>query len=165
MNVFLSLLIYNPLEAYTLVLLCDITTGKDLKFKARNIVALYVFSSINFINQLIPYIWYGKDIFIPLNLITGYLITPILLKIFCNLVVFNVSIIDCFIAQFISCIFIIVISSFFDVLFHVNSIYYNYSILYEFIINIIIFSIQILLYKTIKIRRCFYEEFCKRVSK
>lgn len=35
MNIPLSLLIYNPIEAYTLVLLCDIITGNDVRLNKR----------------------------------------------------------------------------------------------------------------------------------
>ena len=40
MNIPLSLLIYNPIEAYTLILLGDIITGNDTKFNKKSIVVL-----------------------------------------------------------------------------------------------------------------------------
>ena len=161
MNIPLSLLIYNPIEAYTLILLCDVITGKDFKYNLKRVHLLYVFSFINFLNQLVPYIWYDEGVFILLNILTGYIVTPVLLKAFCNAMSFDITLRECFVAQFISCIFIIITSSLFNVVFHTNNVYYNYNDLYEFIVNLAIFAMQISLYKIIKHRRYIYEKLCK----
>lgn len=60
MNIPLSLLIYNPIEAYTMILLCDVINFKHTKFTLKNIVLLYGLSTINFCLQMIPYIWEGS---------------------------------------------------------------------------------------------------------
>ena len=51
MNIPLSLLIYNPIEAYTLVLLCDIITGSRTEFNRKLFPYLFVYSDINFLIQ------------------------------------------------------------------------------------------------------------------
>lgn len=52
MNIPLSLLIYNPIEAYALVLLCDIITGNRTRICVRLILYLYIFGAAN-ISQFI----------------------------------------------------------------------------------------------------------------
>lgn len=161
MNILLSLLIYNPIEAYTLVLLCGIITGNDFKFNLKAIIYLYLFSTVNFINQIIPYFWYGSIIYAILNVVTGCIVTPILLKLFLSKVFYYIPLRECFMAQFTSCIFIITISVILDIIFGTNNVFYNNDNLSEFIVNLVIFSVQISLYKIIEYRRNIYEKFCK----
>lgn len=74
MNIPLSLLIYNPIEAYTLILLGDIITGNDTKFNKKSIVALWVFGTVNFVMQFLPNLVYGENCFLFVSCISNYLL-------------------------------------------------------------------------------------------
>lgn len=74
MNIPLSLLIYNPIEAYTLILLGDIITGNDTKFNKKSIVALWVFGTVNFVMQFLPNLVYGENCFLFVSFISNYLL-------------------------------------------------------------------------------------------
>ena len=162
MNILLSLLIYNPIEAYTLVLLCDIITGSRTEFNRKLFPYLFVYSDINFLIQCVPYIRYGCVGYTVLNVIAAYIIMPIILKKFYNLALHNsITWMQSFIAMFISGIFAIAIPIICDILFNIKTIFYNYNIFHEFMVNFAIFSLQILLYKIILLKRVYYEKHCK----
>lgn len=63
MNIPLSLLIYNPIEAYALVLLCDIITGNRTRICVRLILYLYIFGAANILIQNIPNAWVSEPYF------------------------------------------------------------------------------------------------------
>ena len=67
MSVPLSLLIYNPIEAYILILLCDVIAENDTKFTIKRALLLWDFGATNLFIQLVPYIWYGKWFFAIFN--------------------------------------------------------------------------------------------------
>ena len=82
MNIPLSLLIYNPIEAYAMILLCDIITGDRTKICAKNIMLIYMLSSISFCVQYIPVFVYESSLFIVLNVFCNYFIVPNILFLF-----------------------------------------------------------------------------------
>lgn len=82
MNIPLSLLIYNPIEAYTMILLCDIITGSDTKIYIKKIPFIYLFSIVNLFIQSIPYLIQGTELFAIVNILTGYFIVSISIKYF-----------------------------------------------------------------------------------
>lgn len=49
MSVPLSLLIYNPIEAYILILLCDVIAENDTKFTIKRALLLWDFGATNMI--------------------------------------------------------------------------------------------------------------------
>ncbi len=69
MNIPLSLLIYNPIEAYTMILLCDIITGNRTKFSIKMINSIYVFGAVNLAIQLVPCLFVGESYFALLNIL------------------------------------------------------------------------------------------------
>lgn len=95
MNIPLSLLIYNPIEAYTLILLGDIITGNDTKFNKKSIVALWVFGTVNFVIQFLPNLVYGENCFLFVSFISNYLIIPVSMLFFYNLVSFKINYFTC----------------------------------------------------------------------
>jgi hypothetical protein len=161
MNVFLSLLIYNPLEAYTLVLLCDIITGNDTKFTFKNLPILWVFGSVNFIIQCVPNIVYGEHLFVPFVFIMNYMVVPVSIFFFYRIISVNIAYKMCVISELINCIFIVVISSIFNVTIESYNMFYFSNRTHEFVSNLVIFFVQILLYGIIKYRRVYYEKLCK----
>lgn len=163
MNIPLSLLIYNPIEAYTIVLLCDIITGNNTKIYINDFWKLYLFGPINFIFQSVPNIWYGRQVYILINTIEVFVIHPIIIGVFYTKV-FNkcITIRQMFITSYIQAIFVLIISCIVGLFFKGNIIFFNNDIVVEFIGNFLISSIQISLYTFIKIRRKYYEEYCKR---
>lgn len=165
MNIPLSLLIYNPIEAYTLILLGDIITGNDTKFNKKSIVALWVFGTVNFVIQFLPNLVYGENCFLFVSFISNYLIIPVSMLFFYNLVSFKINYFTCLMCQIINCLFILIIVSIF------NSIAYSYNLFcpanrfHEFISNFVIFFMQIMLYTIINHRRFYYEKCCKNHRK
>lgn len=145
MNILLNLLIYNPIEAYTMILLCGVIRCSDIRLGRYKILKLFLLGSVNLFVQC-----------------SSFIITPILIKIFC-LIVLNesVKIMHSFICVCIMSIFSIIISVIFGFIFNENILFYNNNVIYEFISNMLIFGVQILLYTIIKIKRGKYEEFCK----
>lgn len=158
MNIPLSLLIYNPIEAYTLVLLCDIISGNNTNLSFRRIKIIWIFGAINLLIQLIPYPLYGHSLFAIINLCITYFIVPISVKYFYELCGNRISYKRCVISQLINSVFIVVVSSSVNMLFGVNTIFYNDNSLHEFIVNTIIYSLQISFYIFIKRRTLCYEK-------
>ena len=166
MNIPLSLLIYNPIEAYTLILLCDTITGNDTKFNRKNIVILWVFGTVNFIIQYFPSFIENDNVFCTLMFIVCYVAMPFSLKYFYYIISLNsISMLRSVMAIFVSCIIIMVISFVFSVITNQNNILCNHNNLSEFIINMIIHILQIVVYNYIKRKSMEYEEFCKRNRK
>ena len=162
MNILLSLLIYNPIEAYTLVLLCSVISCNKVKYNTCMILKIYIFGVTNFIIQFIPYLWFGTIAYLVGNLLVAYIFTPIVLKVFyVRVIKKNLTICQSIVSVFIYCMFNIVIPMISDALFKTHTLFYNNDDLHEFVINIIIFFVQITLYKFIERKRIHYEEFCK----
>lgn len=163
MNIPLSLLIYNPIEAYTMILLCDVITGNRTIFNKCLIFKLFVFSSFNLVIEELPYIWYGEWEYVMFNAISAYIMLPIVLKYFYNLFCKNrITIKQSIIAMFIISIFAMIIPIIFDLVFKTSTLFYNNNSLHEFIINFIILFLQIILYKFILAKRNFYEKHYER---
>lgn len=162
MNIPLSLLIYNPIEAYTLVLLCSVISCNKVKYNICTILKIYILGVTNFIIQFIPYLWCGTIVYLVGNLLVAYIFTPIVLKAFyVRVIKKNLTICQSIISVFIYCMFNIIISMISDALFKTHTLFYNNDDLHEFVINLIIFFVQITLYKFIERKRIHYEEFCK----
>lgn len=162
MNILLSLLIYNPIEAYTIILLCDVITGNNTKININAIEIIYLFGTINLFFQYIPNFVYGSIFYIVINLFIVFIVYPILVyniyvNIFHNYTTFKTAIV----AVFIENIFVLVISVVIEALFKNESLFFNNDICIEFVSNFIIFSIQISLYTFVKKRGKVYEEYCK----
>lgn len=81
MSVPLSLLIYNPIEAYILILLCDIITGENTKIGIRNIGKLYLLGAVNLLFQSIPNLWYGENFYIFLSISEALTVHAIIIYI------------------------------------------------------------------------------------
>lgn len=162
MNILLSLLIYNPIEAYTMTLLCDIITWNRVKFKKINVLYMILFSTVNFIIQIVPNIFDDSIIYILLQVLCEYMLIPVSIFIFHKAISnSSVSIRQCIVVQFINSCFIMALSFVISVLFGFNNVFHNSDILSEFISNLVIFSVQISLYTFIKIRSISYEKLCK----
>ena len=165
MNILLSLLVYNPIEAYTLILLCDIITGSKTNVKIKTIPYFYIFGSVNMAIQLFPTIWVWKCWFAVINIFVNYFITPFSIMLFYGIVNSKISYRKCFVVSAIECAFVIVISEIIVLFIKDYNMFYTENILYEFITNITIFSVQIILYSIIKIRGdCYYEKHRKNRS-
>ena len=165
MNIPLSLLIYNPIEAYTIILLCDIITGNRTIFHIRTILYLYMFSTINVVIQSIPMFWIGSSYFAFVNIIINYFVTPFSTMLFYGIITSKISYWNCVVVSVINCIFVIIITSILNFVFKDYNMFYTENIFHEFITNVIIFSVQIGLYLVIRtIGDCYYEKFRKNRS-
>mgnify|MGYP004564090875 CR=1 FL=1 len=165
-NILLSLLIYNPIEAYTMILLCDTITGNNTKFSKRNILLLFLFGTVNFVIQYLPNFIENDNVFCVLMFAVCYVTMPFSLKYFYHIISLNnISMLRSVMAIFVSCIIIMVISSVFSVITNQNNILCNHNNLSEFIINTIIHILQIVVYNYIKRKSMEYEKFCKRNRK
>lgn len=166
MNIPLSLLIYSPIEAYTIILLCGIIRGSDIKIGRYKILKLFIFGTITFLFQYIPYFWYGKIIFLILNIVITYFVLPVVIKII-FLIIFkeNVALRQVLVCVFIMGVFSIITSTIFGIIFKNDILFYNNSILQEFILNFSILLLQIILYNFIRIKKDRYEKLCKGYCK
>lgn len=163
MSVPLSLLTYNPIEAYILILLCDIITGENTKIGIRNIGKLYLLGAVNLLFQSIPNLWYGENFYIFLSISEALTVHAIIIYIFYTKELHkNICIRQAFVAATIQTSFVIILSSSFGLLAKKRIIFFNESLVMEFISNLIISSIQLLLYTFIKKKGKVYEEYCKR---
>lgn len=158
MNILLSLLIYNPLEAYTMILLCDIITGNNTKFNKNKLIVLWKFGAVNFVIQYIPNIIYGLPAYVYLTLFFNYFITPISILFFYRELSESIKYWNCLVCQMVNCLFIIVVSNILNVFIYSYNIFYPTNRFHELFSNFIIFFVQILLYTFIKHRRFYYEE-------
>lgn len=161
MSILLSLLFYNPIEAYTLILLCDIISGNSTKLNVKNVFMLYIFGSVNFVIQYIPNLTYGNNLFIVVTFGLNYFVIPLSILLFYKIMSTNITYSVCVIAEFVNCIFIIIISGFFNIFIKSYNMFFLYNRFHEFISNFAIFFVQILLYNTIKHRRVYYEKLRK----
>lgn len=158
MNIPLSLLIYNPIEAYTIILLCDVITGNETRFSIKRILLLWVFGATNLLIQLVPYILYGKWFFAVFNISVNYIAIPFSIMYYYKIVSCRISYFRCFISELINCLFVIIISNIFNLLIDKYDMFFSRSIFHEFISNMTIFFVQIVLYSIIKHRRFLYEK-------
>jgi hypothetical protein len=94
MSVPLSLLIYNPIEAYILILLCDVIAENDTKFTIKRALLLWDFGATNLFIQLVPYIWYGKWFFAIFNVSVNYIIIPFSIMYYYRIVSCRIVILD-----------------------------------------------------------------------
>ena len=161
MNVPLSLLIYNPIETYTMILLCDVINFRHTKFTLKNIALLYGLSAINFGLQMIPYIWEGSIVHICGNMIVSYGIIPIIVRAFYKIMCGDISYRRVFVAEMIICVYTVVLSMILNAAFGFNNMFINDNILHEFITNSVIFVVQIVSYTFIKKWSIRYEEHFK----
>ena len=161
MNIPLSLLIYNLIEAYTMILLCDVINFKHTKFILKNIALLYGLSTINFGLQMIPYIWEGSIAHICGNMIVSYGVIPIIVRAFYKIMCGDISYRRVFVAEMIICVHTVVISMILNAIFGFNNMFINDNILHEFITNSVIFVVQIVSYTFIKKWSIRYEEHFK----
>jgi hypothetical protein len=163
MNIHISLLIYNPIEAYTIILLCGIIRGSDIKIGRYKILKLFIFGTITFLFQYIPYFWYGKIIFLILNIVITYFVLPVVIKII-FLIIFkeNVALRQVLVCVFIMGVFSIITSTIFGIIFKNDILFYNNSILQ---LNFSILLLQIILYNFIRIKKDRYEKLCKGYCK
>lgn len=162
MNIPLSLLIYNPIEAYALTLLCDIITGNNTWIKKDKIFIIYFLGFINFIIQEIPNIFEETLLYIFMQLICEYILISITMFIFYPILRrYKIKKRQCVIAQFINSVFIIVISSIVGFVLNIVDMFYIQNMFHEFVANTFIFSVQISLYTFIKLRSINYEKCCK----
>ena len=83
-----SLLLYNPLEAFWLLLCCYLFRDDehiDKKFNLKDmIIKTYLFSTVLFVFQYFLGIFYESLIFIILNQVFAAVVTPFLLSFFQN---------------------------------------------------------------------------------
>lgn len=164
MNIPLSLLVYNFAEACSIMLLCDIITGNITRIDFKNFWIIYLFGSVNFAIQYVPNFVYGRHLFIVLQCVCEFVLIPVSIHFFYGCFN-NITTRQCFIAQAINVTFILVISAIFDLVFKTNNLFVNEDNLSEFIINVIIFSVQIICYIIIRRIGKNYEEHCKGYRK
>lgn len=135
MNIPLSLLFYNPIEAYIIMLLCDVITGNNTKLSLKRIVLLYLYGTINLIIQVISYIWYGRIQYLVLNIIVSYIIAPLLLKLFYPIITGNSIVLrQAIVAMFILSVVTMVISNTYGMLFDTHVLTYNDNEINEFVV-------------------------------
>lgn len=163
MNIPLSLLIYNPIEVYTMILLCDVITGDNTKINTKTIGVVYLLGAVNLFFQCIPNLMYGSFLYIIINILVVFIIYPIFIYNVYTKVLYNYATFrNVLIAVFIENIFVLTLSSFIGFLFGGEIIFIHNNSVREFISNVVIFSLQILLYTFVKKRGRKYEERCKR---
>ena len=96
MNTILTLLIYNPLEAFFLIRFCDIISKR--KFVIKDIRKYYLYGFISFWLQCLPNILYGTDIFAISHVVSSIIILPIILYAYYNISVGRIKFGTCFTA-------------------------------------------------------------------
>lgn len=166
MNIPLSLLIYNPIEAYTMILLCDVITGNNTNINTKTIGVMYLLGAVNLFFQCIPNLMYGSFLYIIINILVVFIIYPIFIYNVYTKALYNYATFrNILIAVFIENIFVLTLSSFMGLLFSGKIIFIHNNSVREFISNVVIFSLQILLYTFVKKRGHKYEKCCKRNCK
>lgn len=151
MNIPLSFLLLNPLEALVVILGCDVFTARKFNLK-QDIKYCYILGTINLIIQiLLNYCSIGVFGLI-INFIVPIFISPILTMFYYNKTFnnYNIRYLQTLIIQ---CLYI---SSMFLLIYIFNNINNNiyttiyHNIYYETIINIFKFFIQILMINILK---------------
>lgn len=159
MNTFLSLLIYNPLEAVAIILLCDILSGNRTRLSIRNVLFLYLFGGVSYCIQDIANLWFGDMNFIFANVLVVVLIYPFIIYTFYFMIYGKMARYRIFVvASLVDNTFILTISFILNMLFRNTNPFYNNDIKREFIIDITIFTILISLLIFIKKKEISYEK-------
>lgn len=121
MNTILTLLIYNPLEAFFLIRFCDIIIGRN--FIKKDIFNCYFLGFINYMIQCLPNLFYGKCVFSLIQTICVLLILPLTLFMYYNRFINRIRITYC-IMSYILLFILVTISCFILLPSVINCIYY-----------------------------------------
>lgn len=160
MNITLSLLIYNPIEAVSLILLCDVITGNDTKLNLKDVLTIYTFGAINFVIQYIPNLFPIGVTCLFFRIVNEFVLIPISIGYFYRKFN-NLTVRQSIVAQMINMTFALCINLILCTLFKFDCMIVNKNSLHEFIINMVIYSCQIIGYLIIKKRTKHYEELFK----
>lgn len=148
MDTILTLLIYNPLEAFFLIRFCDIVIGRN--FIKNDICKCYILGIINYFIQVIPNIFYGTKLFVLIEIFCMCCILPMILFIFYNIVICRIRPIISIIA-YSTLHFIVLICCFIIIPQFTDLIYYiNIPFVICLIESIILFCIEIMTLNIIK---------------
>lgn len=85
MNIIMSLLIYNPIEALLLIMFCNIVTSR--KFNKFDVLYLYVLGDINFAAQFIGILIRPVLLSMFYDIFATFVIYPISLYLFYNYII------------------------------------------------------------------------------
>ena len=157
MNFYLSLFLYNPLEAFVLIIFCSMFSYIKIN---KNIVRdCYMLGSINLFIQYLNKIFTEDIIILVYDTIVSLFLMPLVLFIFLNFNNYNIKFYTCI----CSCIFnflTIFVGLMFTDTFCIFEVYFNIkrSIQYEVFVNLIIkilqlFTLILIRYGVIKLKK------------
>lgn len=134
MNIILTLLIYNPLEAYFLIKFCDIFTKR--KFILSDIKYCYIMGGINYIIQSIPNIFYGTNYFMILQIFVIMLLLPVISWILYSYLITYINFNKTLFAYMLLFITVVIVCFVILPIFTKTVCFYNMPLNIEFICNI-----------------------------
>lgn len=144
MSLIPSLLLYNPLEMFVIILGCNLFVRNSIDYRKLTIIS-YIGGAINLAFQYIPNIMIGHPLHTLINNLINFAIVPLVIFIFLNFSGFKFNINQIYIVYMVN----IGISMF--VLFLINNIYkeiyfgYFDNFLYELLCNFILRFFEIIL--------------------
>lgn len=146
MNFFLSLTLYNPLESFVIIYALHVLENKRLEFK-NNIKHFYFLGTINLLFQYILHFLKYTSIGYYINTIFPIFIAPIILYFYFYMFSYKFKYINCFIIQVVYIFTLMfslsIINYFFDGIYKTEF----YCIIIEFLGNISIRTIQLIIIK------------------
>ena len=144
MNIPISFLILNPLEALVVIMGCDIFTNRKFNI-SKDIKHIYILGTINLIIQILINLFEIGILSLVLNILIPFIISPYVIKIYYNKFLDNIKYWNVFIVQAIymitTSIIVYLFEGFSSTIYTVNYINLNY----EMGINICKTVLQIIL--------------------
>ncbi len=150
-----SLLLYNPLEAFIILLFCNVCSGT--KTKTRIILDSYILGALNFVVQYPNMLLESPVWQLTYNIFVAIIIMPIILYIF-TLKRYKYKFVICWLSTAFLFATVAILS-------WINNMFVDETFtncftdkIYEFIFNLILRVIQLLLIFILYKRKCLYEK-------
>lgn len=144
MNILMSFLILNPLEALVVIMGCDIFTNRRFNI-LNDIKYVYGLSTINLIIQILLH-WLKSDILGLLsNLVVPFIISPYITNVYYNKYLGKIKYYNVFIVQSLYMITMSLTIGLFNIIFDEIYVTEYINIFYELIVNLSKSIIQILI--------------------
>lgn len=149
MNIPISFLILNPLEALVVIMGCDIFTNRKFNI-SKDIKHVYILGTINLIIQILINLFEVGISSLILNILIPFIISPYITKIYYNRYLGNIKYCNVFIVQAIYMVTTAITIYLFNFIF--NNIYITIYIntLYDLATNLTKSFIQVLIIYTLR---------------
>ena len=149
MNIPMSFLILNPLEALVVIMGCDIFTNRKFNI-SKDIKHVYILGTINLIIQILINLFEVGILSLLLNILVPFIISPYITKIYYNRYIGNIKYCNVFIVQAIYMVTTAITIYLFNFIFSNIYITKYVNTLYDLATNLTKSFIQVLIIYTLR---------------